>query len=304
MNTRRILVLGGTGMIGSTIAATLAARGDDVTIGSRRGPDERDPQQIGELPRLLGDYAEGGFAEEELSGFDAVVMSAGQDIRHVKADEEDDAYWAKVQGEGVPALAARAKAAGVARFVQIGSYYHQLMPELAEQIPYVRARRDADDGARALADETFAPITLNPPSIVGVATPRARRGFAKMAQWLRGEAGAEPWAPEGGTNYMSVESLTQAVIGALDRGEGGKAYLIGDESLAYRDYFQRIIDLTGGTNSLEVRDEEHPLQPDRFIVQGRGATIAYEPDPAEVELLGYDRQDVTRALTAIFATEG
>lgn len=303
MSTNRILVIGGTGMIGSTIAAALVARGDDVTIGSRRGPDERDPEQIAGLPRILGDYAEGGFTEAELSGFDAVVMSAGQDIRHVKADEENEAYWAKVQRNGVPALAARAKAAGVRRFVQIGSYYHQLMPELADRIPYVGARRDADVRARALADSEFAPITLNPPSIIGVATPRARSGFAKMAQWLRGEAGTEPWAPEGGTNYMSVESLTQAVLGALDRGEGGRAYLIGDESLSYQEYFQRIVDLTGGSNVLETRDEDHPLQPDRFIVQGRGATIAYEPDPREVELLGYDRGDVTRALRAIYTED-
>src|SRR5699024_4259284 len=136
MRNRRILVAGGTGMIGSTIAAALVARGDDVTVGSRRGPSERDPQQIEGLPRLLGDYAEGGFTQAELTGFDSVVMSAGQDIRHVKPDEEDDAYWAKVQGDGVTALAVRAKAAGVKRFVQIGSYYHQLMPELAERVPY------------------------------------------------------------------------------------------------------------------------------------------------------------------------
>lgn len=290
-------------MIGSTIAAALAARGSHVTIGSRRGPDERDPQQITGLARILGDYAEGGFTREELSGFDAVVMSAGQDIRHVKAEDEDEAYWARVQRDGVPELASRAKAAGVRRFVQIGSYYHQLMPELAEHNPYVGARRDADDGARALSDENFASITLNPPSIIGVATPRARGRFVKMAQWLRGEGGVEPWAPEGGTNYMSVESLTQAALGALDRGEAGRAYLVGDESLSYREYFQRIVDLTGGTNTLQTRDADHPLQPDRFIVQGRGATIAYEPDPDEVALLGYERGDVTRALSAIFSEE-
>jgi len=298
----KTLVIGGTGMIGTHIAAHLSAQGHEVTVAGRSRPAPGTAATA--YPALCGDYTTGGFTTEQLAPFEAVVFAAGNDIRHIPAGVEPAEFWEATQVGGVPRFAAAAKKAGVRRFVQIGSYYHQLMPELAEQIPYVRARRDADDGARALADETFAPITLNPPSIVGVATPRARRGFAKMAQWLRGEAGAEPWAPEGGTNYMSVESLTQAVIGALYRGEGGKGYLIGDESLAYRDYFQRIIDLTGGTNSLEVRDEEHPLQPDRFIVQGRGATIAYEPDPAEVELLGYDRQDVTRALTAIFATEG
>lgn len=300
MSGYNILVIGGTGMIGSTIAATLAARGDEVTIGSRRGPNERDPHTIEGATRLLGDYSEGGFSEAELEGFDAIVMAAGQDIRHVKPEDENDEYWAKVQGDGVPALAARAKGAGVRKFIQIGSYYHQLMPELVETNPYVKARQEADDGARALSGDGFDAITLNPPSIVGVATPRARRGFQKMAAWLRGETDAEPWAPAGGTNYMSVESLTQAVIGALERGEGGKAYLIGDESLSFQEYFQRVIEASGGDNTLEVGEGEHPLLPDRFIVQGRGATIAYEPDPEEAELLDYPQHDVTRALTAIF----
>lgn len=301
MSGMNVLVVGGTGMIGSTIAAHLAERGDQVTIGSRSGEADGDPVQIAGFPRLLGDYTEGGFTEAELAGFDALVMAAGQDIRHVAETDEDEEFWDRAQSRGVPALAARAKNAGVRRFVQIGSYYHQLMPELAHTVPYVRARRDADDDARALSDATFASITLNPPSIVGTATPRAQRRFGRMAQWLRGESDAQPWAPLGGTNYMSVRSLVQAVAGALDRGEAGRAYLIGDESLSFRDYFQRIVDLTGGTNTLEARDEEHPMQPDRFIVQGRGATIAYEPDASEVELLGYDRGDVTRALEEILA---
>ena len=294
----RILVVGGTGFIGADIAATLAARGDEVTLASRTGQGADEPIGIAALPRITGDYADGGLDERKLDGFEAVVMAAGQDIRHVATDDEDAAFWTRVQRVGVPALAARAKRAGVARFVQIGSYYHQLMPELAERVPYVAARRDADDGARALSDDSFAAITLNPPSIVGAKSARAQRRYLRMAAWLRGEADeSQPWAPPGGTNYLSVDSLTQAVLGALDRGEGGRAYLLGDESLSYRDYFQRYVDVTGGSTAITVRDESNPMQPDRFIVQGRGAFIAYEPDPADVALLGYRRGDVTRALT-------
>jgi len=298
----KVLVVGGTGLIGSEIARLLAARGDDVTVAARRPPGDDDPVSIAGLPRLLGDYADGGLTEADLRGFDAVVMAAGQDIRHVQEAAEDDAFWDRVQRRGVPALAGRARAAGVRRFVQIGSYYHQYDPALARRVPYVAARRDADDGARALTDGAFAAITLNPPSIVGAVTPQARRRFARMAESLRGE-GLRPaaWAPPGGTGYMSVRSLAQAVAGALDRGRPAHAYLIGDECLTYREYFQRMVDVTGGDVRLEVRDENHPLQPDRFIVQGRGATIAYEPEPAEVALLGYDRRDVGRALQEIFA---
>ncbi|MCH6231590.1 NAD-dependent epimerase/dehydratase family protein [Microbacterium sp. CFH 31415] len=300
MTRRTTLVVGGSGLIGSQVVAELVARGRDVVVAGRHGARPDDPASIAGLPRLVGDYADGGLSTAELRSVDEVVMAAGQDIRHVEASDEDGAFWDRVQRRGVPALAERARDAGVARFVQIGSYYHQYDPSFADRIAYVAARRDADERTRALTSESFAAITLNPPSIVGAATERARRRFARMAESLRGE-GERPaaWAPPGGTGYMSVRSLAQAVAGALDRGEPGRAYLVGDESLSYREYFQLIVDVSGGSNRIGVQDAEHPLQPDRFIVQGRGATIAYEPGPDVVDVLRFDRRDVRRALAEI-----
>lgn len=296
----RVLVVGATGMIGSRIAADLAERGDEVAVMSRRGPTERDPSAVAGMPRLIGDYTDSANPAS-LEGFDAIVFAAGNDIRHVPAEQEDADFWERTQSGGVPRFAALAKAAGVSRFVQIGSYYHQLHPEWAERIPYVAARRDADEGSRSLSGDGFAAITVNPPSIVG-ADERGLRRFARMVAWVRGDL-AEPalFAPPGGTNYMSVRSLSQAVQGALDSGVAGRAYLVGDRNLSYRDYFQLLADAAGSRHVIEERDEEHPFQPDRFIVQGRGAVIAFEPDAQETALLGYDRDDVERALAEIVA---
>lgn len=298
---KNILVVGATGMIGSHIAADLIDRGDSVTVQSRRGPHEYDPAAVAGLPRLVGDYSSDEISTEQLEGFDAIVFAAGNDIRHVPADQEDEQFWDRVQSIGVPQFAARAKQAGVGRFVQVGSYYHQLHPEWAERIPYVAARKNADDRTRALTDDTFAAITLNPPSIVG-SSGKSLRHFSKMVAWVRGQL-EEPelYAPAGGTNYMSVRSLSQAVLGALDVGNPGHGYLIGDVNLTYRDYFQLLAEVAGSSSVIEERDEPHPFQPDRFIVQGRGAVITYEPDPNEVEQLGYARDDVRRALAEIVA---
>ncbi|WP_047523548.1 NAD-dependent epimerase/dehydratase family protein [Microbacterium sp. ZOR0019] len=295
----RVLVVGATGMIGSHVAADLAARGDDVTVMARRDPSDRDPRAVRGMPRLQGDYTDPGTSPRMLESFDAIVFAAGNDIRHVPAEQEDDAFWARTQSVGVPQFAAQAKAAGVGRFVQVGSYYHHLHPEWTARIPYVAARRDADERTRALSGAGFAAMTLNPPSIVG-ADERGMRRFARMIAWTRGElADPELFAPPGGTNYMSVRSLSQAVQGALDGGEAGRAYLIGDRNLTYREYFQLLADAAGSGSVIEERDQEHPFLPDRFIVQGRGAVISYDTDPAETALLGYAQDDVERSLVEI-----
>ncbi|WP_112321305.1 NAD-dependent epimerase/dehydratase family protein [Oceanibium sediminis] len=295
---QRILIVGGTGMIGGHAAMQLAAEGHSVTLGARNPVTPATP--MAGMPILFGDYSDGGFDNADLAQFDSIVFAAGNDIRHIPKDVDEDAFWQRTQIGGVPDFAERAKRAGVRRFVQLGSYYHQLRPDIAEHDAYVRARKLADEGARALADDSFNVCTLNPPSIVGALPGIPAKRYQILADWGRGkmpEIGA--WAPPGGTNYMSVKSLVQAISGALSNAESGKAYLIGDENLSFRDFFQMVFDAVGSDQTVETRDEEHPLLPDRFIVQGRGNTLSYEPDPAETALLGYDRGDIARAVREV-----
>lgn len=296
----RILVVGGTGMIGGHAALHLARAGHDVVLAARRPPGPGTP--LAAMALIRGDYAAGDFGPGVLGGFAAVVFAAGQDIRHAAPAEQTPAFWRQVQAEGVPAVAAAARAAGVGVFVQIGSYYHQLRPDLAATNPYVRARMLADEGARALAAPHFRAITLNPPSVVGAVPGVPARRYAALAAWGRGERPEiAPVAPPGGTVYMSVRSLAQAIEGAVARGAGGRAYLVGDASLSYRDFFQLFFDVAGNPQRVAVADAPHPLLPDAFIVQGRGATLAYEPDAAETALLGYARGDVPRAVAEVAA---
>ena len=53
----RVLVAGGTGMIGSRIAADLVAQGDEVAVLSRTAAADTDPSAIAGMARLVGDYA-------------------------------------------------------------------------------------------------------------------------------------------------------------------------------------------------------------------------------------------------------
>ncbi len=295
----RTLVVGGTGMIGAHIAQTLLDSGHDVSVMSRSPESENDPPQIAGLSRIVGDYID-GVDGDVLASFDNVAFAAGQDIRHIDAERDTLELWLDIQGRAVPAFAEVARDAGVKRFVQIGSYYHHLFPEWADQIPYVAGRKMADEGARALTTDEFAAITLNPPSIVGATPGTSLRRFSRMFSWLRGERKEEVFAPPGGTNYMSAHALASAVLGAIDRGQPGVAYIVGGENLTFREFFQMVAEAAGSTLTVEERDEECPFLPDRFIVQGRGTVVAFDVPQSERELLGYRQGDVRQALEDIY----
>ncbi|MBV7703421.1 nucleoside-diphosphate sugar epimerase [Nocardia sp. 852002-20019_SCH5090214] len=294
----KILIVGGTGMIGVHAALHLREHGDEVTVAGR-GPISAD-SPVADFPLLLGDYTVPTFTPAQLERFDGIVFAAGQDVRHMTPEDDTRRFWETTQSVGVPRFAALAKQAGVPRFVQVGSYYHQLRPDLAERNPYIAARKAADEGARALADDSFAACTLNPPSIIGAVPGTSARRYRRMISWAAGnEPDIPDFAPAGGTNYMSAASLAQAIRGALVRGEPGAAYLVGDQNLSYREFFQMLVDAAGGGRVITERDEPHRLQPDASIIQGRGNTLAYEPDPDEVRLLGYSRDDCRRAVRAL-----
>ena len=297
----RILVIGGTGPIGGHAALYLAGKRHDVVISSRNPPAAG--TGLEELPWLQGDYLKHTFTEADLGGFDAVVFAAGVDVRHVPPGEDADAFYLHANGEIVPAFAAMAKRAGVSTFIHIGSFYPQVVPEKVEEHPYVRSRMLADKGICALADSTFRAMSLNAPFVVGLPKGMKNEMFSAYVGYARGlYPNIKPFGPAGATNFISVQSLSEAIEGALARGVGGTSYLLGDENLSFADYFGLIFKAVGNTVNVPELDEEHPMLPDFAIIQGRGNVIAYEPDAAETELLGYRRGDIARTMSEIVAS--
>jgi nucleoside-diphosphate-sugar epimerase len=291
----KTLIVGGTGLIGNHVADLLTSQGHEVVIGARRKPAADSP--VAAYPVLLGDYAADEYSEADLESFDAVVFAAGQDVRHADAAEQTDEFWARQQSEGVPRFFALAKRAGVRRGIQIGSYYHMCRPELVDRVPYVRARKLADERSRQLADADFNVSTLNASTVMGP----GQRNLRLLLQWARGELiGTIPdFAPNSSTNFISVRSVAEAVHGALEKAEPGAAYLLGDENHSYRDYFQLVFDLSGGGRTLtDVRDESHPFVAEMIVPRGMSTTFDAQP---AADALGFRLNDVRDSLAFAIA---
>lgn len=295
----KVLVVGGTGALGGHAALHLAARGHEVTIGGRNPANPATPMAA--LPFLNGDYVAGDYTADRLAGFDWVVFAAGNDPRHVPAGADFLAFLHQANHLAVPAFFAAAREAGVRRAVQLGSYYHQAAPELVAGNPYIQSRKAACEGARAQASASFGVVSVNAPFMVGAVPGLPSVIFEPYVQWAQGKLPIPPFGPAGGTNFMSFRSLSEAIEGALERGESGKAYLVGDQDLSFTDYFQLFFGAAGNAVQLEERDAEHPLLPDIAIPQGRGNWVLVSPDPAEAALLGYRRNDVASAVADLVA---
>ncbi len=293
----KVFVAGGTGALGGHAAIHLAARGHEITVGGRNPAHRATPMSA--MPFLAGDYIAGDYRPELLAGFDWVVFAAGNDPRHVPADADFQDFLIRANHEAVPAFFAACREAGVKRAIQLGSYYHQAAPSLLDGNSYIRSRKAACEGARAQGGAGFDVISVNAPFMVGTVPGLPSAIFEPYTQWARGLIPVPAYGPSGGTNFMSFRSLSEAIEGALERGEPGKAYLVGDENLSFTEYFQLFFDAAGNPAILEERDAEHPLLPDIAIPQGRGNWVRVDPDPDETALLGYRRHDVRNAVNDV-----
>ena len=282
-----ILIVGGTGLTGAHAALHLREAGHGVTLMSRTAPAL---DSLGDFEHLVGNYVDEDLPVEALSCFDQMVFAAGADIRQLPPGEDDTAFFDRVNTHAIPRFFRRAKDAGIQRAVYVGTYYPQVVPEKINSSPYLRSRHLADGGVRALNCPGFNVCSVNAPFILGYVPGIALPHLQVLVQYAAGRLEGMPIvAPAGGVNHISSKSMSEAIAGALERGVGGRAYLVGDENLSWKTYLEMYFEAVGNTVDLKVSNDEHPLFPDIILYAGRNAVISYEPDNDE---LGYSRNNV------------
>jgi UDP-glucose 4-epimerase len=163
VNGLRVAVTGSTGVVGGAIAAALAAAGHAVT----------------RLTRADFDLARPGAGAPDLSGVDALVHAAG--ITEESARGPDGAT---IAGAGWASLAARARAAGVARLVYVSSahVYGPLEGRIDEAAPPDPRSRYAElhlESERVARDAGPACDVLRPCNVYGM--PADLKRFARWA---------------------------------------------------------------------------------------------------------------------------
>jgi nucleoside-diphosphate-sugar epimerase len=224
VRSRRVLVTGADGFIGSVLTPLLMERGFDV-VGLDTGfyragllfHDGKDrPTTLTRDIRTVG--------PRDLEGYDAVVHLA--ELSNDPLCQHDPKKTYEINHLGSVALAKAAKAAGVPRFVYASSCSiygaaEGVMTEEAEPNPqtaYAHCKRLVEQDVGALADDGFSPTFLRNATAFG-ASPRIRfdivlNNLAGLA-WTTGRiamtSDGTPWRP-----LVHVRDISGAIAAALE----------------------------------------------------------------------------------------
>ncbi|MAY39862.1 MULTISPECIES: NAD-dependent epimerase/dehydratase family protein [Spongiibacter] len=293
----KVLVVGGSGLIGGDAALYLKSHGHDVTIMARSAPTA---PVLAALPFVRGDYVNDDMSDGRLNRFDAVVFAAAADIRQVPMDGSvtPEDFYRKVNDEAVPRFFAAAREAGVRRAVYIGTFYPQVASHRIGECPYVTSRSNTDEAVRAMSSDSFTVCSLNLPFVMGHIPGLDIPHIGALVAYASGALSELPvFAPKGGTNHITSHAVAQATLAALDHGESGRAYLLGDENYSWKEYLELWFEAAGNPQTLEVREDDHPLLPNVIMFAGPGATVSYEPEA--VEELAYDRHQINATINTL-----
>lgn len=296
----KVLVVGGTGLIGGDIALYLTSQGYEVTIMARK-PSAA--PSLAALPFMRGDYVNDTFSDEHLSEFDGLVFAAAADIRNVPVDGSvtPAAFYSEVNDVAVPRFIAAARDAGISRTVYIGTFYPQIAPERIGICPYVTSRHNTDAAVRALSSAAFNVCSLNAPWVLGHIDGLELPHIEALVAYAKGQLVDLPvFAPAGGTNHISAHSISVATLAALEKGESGEAYLLGDENISWKHYLELWFAAAGNPQELRIMEDEHPLLPSVIMFAGAGATVHYEAVASEQ--LGYPRRQIGDLIKQVVAT--
>jgi len=132
--------------------------------------------------------------------------------------------------------------AGVKRAVVLGSYFvhfDRLWPnlKLADRHPYIRSRVEQEKALTSIPGRETCVLEL-PYIFEALPVPGWKPLWTPLVKYIRSSKSL--YYMKGGTARISAGTVGRAIFGAVERGEAGKGYPIGQENLIWAEMLTRL----------------------------------------------------------------
>lgn len=244
----KILVTGGTGLLGGRLIPKLIEDGHEIVALTRSASSHGKLKAMGATP-----------VDGDLESRVPLVLPAIHAVVHAAAlfrfsGPREPFFRANV--DGTAALLKAAETAGAQTFVYI-SAAGIIMDDAGSPIrnadesapiflnhfsPYLASKARAETMVLAASKPGFRTIALRPPAIWGPGDPfsRALPGAIKSGQFAFIDRGDYAFAT------CHIDNVVEAVECALERGDGGRAFFIGDQDKqTFREFVASLATLQG-----------------------------------------------------------
>ena len=241
----KVIIVGGTGFLGYYASLEFLRRGHQVTALALP-----DINLDGWFPEEIEVNYENVFQmtaaemQEVFSGYDALVYAVGPDDRVTPKAPAYSFFHTRLV-EACGNVVAAAREAGVKRCVVLNSYFatlHRLKPEknLVAHHPYIRCRVEQAERVIAAGKDSMDVMVLELPYIFG--TMPERQPIWKDLLFERIRKDSTIYYPKGGSNMISVEHVAEAIVGAVEQGQHGKRYPVGDVNMTWNEMLSIMLD--------------------------------------------------------------
>lgn len=255
---QRVFVIGGTGFLGYHAIQEFLSKGWGVTALGLPPAHLLDPSAAvsGQTlyPAAVNIILQNldTASDEELltllRGHEALVFAAGLDDRYTPKKPAYPKFY-KANVESLKRLLILAKKAGVMRAVVLGSYFvhfNRQWPELklAQRHPYIRSRLEQEIVTTSIPG--LDGMVLELPYIFGaLPIPGWKPLWAPLVKYIH--FSKIIFYMKGGSACISARTVGHAIVAAVERGEAGKVYPIGQENLTWRQMLTRLARADGRT---------------------------------------------------------
>jgi len=246
---RTVLVTGANGLLGTNVVLELLSRGYAVkglVRSRRRFMDYSHPL----LELVIGDIRDKTSLQAAARGCDFVVHTAADTYqKHLKVTDYD-----AVNLEGTKNILDLCRQEGNRRLVYIGTantcgFGSRENPGDEQSPPappftgclYALSKIKAGELIDTAVSEGMDIVTISPTFMIGPYDYKPSSGrIINMALNKK-----VVFYPPGGKNFVHAADVARGVVNALEKGVAGDNYLMANENLSYRDFFQIISRLTG-----------------------------------------------------------
>ena len=236
MKARKVLVIGGSGFVGSAIVRRLSAQGVKDMVPTRRRERSKHLILLPGVEVVEADVNDDAVLNRVVSGMDAVFNLVG--ILH---GDSGSPYGRKFKAAHVDLprrVGAACAAAGVPRLI------HMSALGVATDAPsmYLRSKAAGEDAVKAAAHDVA--LTIFRPSVIFGSDDRFTNLFATMQRvlWVLAVGGADARLQP-----VHVEDVARAMVGAMDNpSTSGRTYdLAGPAVLTLKEIIQCVGRISG-----------------------------------------------------------